>query len=237
MNTLILFLDKVLSIQLELLIINLFYTGLIGAFFLLTRRHIIPIFKKQHFYSQELFVTFVVLFLIIILDMYFLPADLQFIPSDIQTAILLSLIGILLSVGLEISLGLIFKNKKQSSFFINSSAQNIPKKKIDFLLLIIFGIPILEEIVFRGFIISYLQIFEIPLVYVILISGIAYGVNHIFYGRVAVIQKIVTGIILGILFYLTGFSLFAPIITHIGSNTLILLIRYLRNNSQHKGIK
>lgn len=91
------------------------------------------------------------------------------------------------------------------------------------LLLLIIGASA-EEIIFRQvfFYITY-KIFGLNIIIVILLSSFIYGLNHIFFGTKAVLQKTITGIVYSLLFVISGYSIVIPAITHIVQNGILYI--------------
>ena len=82
-----------------------------------------------------------------------------------------------------------------------------------------------EELVFRG---VWLPVLERSLGWLaaaaIALTSVIYGLNHLFFGWLTVVQKTVTGVALGVLFELSGFHLVVPVIAHVTQNLVVLLI-------------
>lgn len=87
-----------------------------------------------------------------------------------------------------------------------------------------------EEIIFRQvfFYITY-DILGISIYAVMAFSSLLYGINHIYFGTNAVLQKLITGFIYSLLFIFSGYFIVVPIIAHFSQN-MILYIWALRNN-------
>ena len=233
------------SIQFELLLLNIFYTGLVTIITILLGRF--NFIKKRNIIELNLFITFGVLLFIASLDTVLLPVTLLFTTSNVSNLILLSLGAIVLSFVAELFVSLMFKRKnavnhhvnkttvinnndEQTKFFNKKNLYLINKKKLFFHILLI-GVAVLEEIIFRGFILYYLLQLGIPLFLSITISSLAFGVNHFFRGPITVTQKSVTGFIFGILAYQTNLSLLGPIIAHIGENYLIIIFDKIKERN------
>lgn len=100
--------------------------------------------------------------------------------------------------------------------------QNLP---IIFLLCCILSESLLEEILWRGYLIPYaVDILNIPVQYAIIISSLAFGMNHIAYGLANVISKTLFGVILSLM-YLASESLFPCILCHQVFNIMVFKIR------------
>lgn len=90
-----------------------------------------------------------------------------------------------------------------------------------------------EEMIFRQ-ILFYItmDIFGWSSIFVLLFSSIIYGLNHIFFSRVAVVQKVFSGVIFSLLFLLSNNSVIIPILAHFTQN----LILYILAGSKREGI-
>ena len=100
--------------------------------------------------------------------------------------------------------------------------QNLP---IIFLLCCILSESLLEEILWRGYLIPYaIDVLNIPVQYAIIISSLAFGMNHIAYGLANVISKTLFGVILSLM-YLTSDSLLPCILCHQVFNLMVFKIR------------
>ena len=99
------------------------------------------------------------------------------------------------------------------------------KLPIGLLLICIFGEVILEEVLWRGYLVSYAtDVLNIPRQYAILIASFAFGMNHLSYGLANVISKTLFGVILSII-YLASDSLLPPILCHQVFNLMVFKIR------------
>ena len=99
------------------------------------------------------------------------------------------------------------------------------KLPIGLLLACIFSEVILEEILWRGYLVSYAtDILNIPVQYSIIIASFAFGMNHLSYGLANVISKTLFGVILSII-YLAFDSLLPSILCHQVFNLMVFKIR------------
>lgn len=81
-----------------------------------------------------------------------------------------------------------------------------------------------EEMIFRQIIFHLAEdIFGWPIIFVILFSSITYGLNHIFFSRVSVIQKIFSGFIFSLLFLLSNNSIMIPVLAHFTQNLVLYI--------------
>ena len=99
------------------------------------------------------------------------------------------------------------------------------KLPISLLLVCILGEAFLEEVLWRGHLISYATNFlNMPVQYAVAISSFAFGMNHIAYGLANVISKTLFGVILGLM-YLISDSLLPCILCHQAFNLMVFKIR------------
>ena len=99
------------------------------------------------------------------------------------------------------------------------------KLPIGLLLGCILSESLLEEILWRGYLIPYaIDVLNIPVQYAIIISSLAFGMNHIAYGLANVISKTLFGVILSLM-YLTSDSLLPCILCHQVFNLMVFKIR------------
>ena len=96
---------------------------------------------------------------------------------------------------------------------------------ISLLLCCILSEAFLEEILWRGHLISYATNFlNMPVQYAVIISSIAFGMNHLAYGLANVISKTLFGVILSLI-YLVSDSLLPCILCHQVFNLMVFKIR------------
>ena len=89
----------------------------------------------------------------------------------------------------------------------------------------ILGESLLEEVLWRGYLLSYANdVLNMPVQYAIVISSVAFGMNHIAYGLANVLSKTLFGIILSLL-YLISDSLLPCILCHQVFNLMVFKIR------------
>ena len=96
---------------------------------------------------------------------------------------------------------------------------------ISLLLGCILGEALLEEVLWRGYLLSYANdILNMPVQYAIVISSVAFGMNHIAYGLANVISKTLFGAILSFMYLASG-SLLPCILCHQAFNLMVFKIR------------
>ena len=89
----------------------------------------------------------------------------------------------------------------------------------------ILGESLLEEVLWRGYLLSYANdVLNMPVQYAIVISSVAFGMNHIAYGLANVLSKTLFGVILSLL-YLASDSLLPCILCHQVFNLMVFKIR------------
>lgn len=196
---------------------------------------------------QVLIITFGTLVSIVSMDAVILPLNLQFATLNVLILIPLCLVGILLSFAFELIIGFFLRKKYTSNYSMYATTAAVRQhpestkegegddqrlnsriNKTVFHIILI-GIGVMEEIIFRGVVLQYVLSMGVPLILSLTISSVAFGVNHFFRSPVTVIQKSAAGAIFGILAYQSGFSLSVPIIVHVVENYLILLFGRFKN--------
>ena len=99
------------------------------------------------------------------------------------------------------------------------------KFPISFLLSCILSESLLEEILWRGYLLSYANdVLNMPVQYAIVISSVSFGMNHLAYGLANVISKTLFGVILSLM-YLASDSLLPCILCHQVFNLMVFKIR------------
>jgi membrane protease YdiL (CAAX protease family) len=94
------------------------------------------------------------------------------------------------------------------------------------LMLVVVG----EEIFYRGFWLAILLgSFSFPSWVAVGVSSLAYGVNHLAFGRGSVISKTVVGILYSSLYLFGGKSLWLPIVSHGLQNVTLLMLAKKRH--------
>jgi membrane protease YdiL (CAAX protease family) len=220
--------------------LNLFYAGLVTVIATLFSKFIY--LDKNQSELRVLIITLGVLVLIIGMDIVILPITFRFAISDILILVELSLVGMFLSFAFEFLIGYMLR-RKPSNYKIYTTADNTtsttdedtnreyisrsPALKIIFHITMI-CVSFSEEIILRGIILPYIISIGIPVIISLLITSIAFGINHFFRGHLTVIQKSVAGAVFGILAYQSGFSILIPMFAHAGENYLILLFARIK---------
>lgn len=98
------------------------------------------------------------------------------------------------------------------------------KLPVSLLLVCILGEALLEEVLWRGYLLSYaIDVLSMPVQYAVFISSFAFGMNHIIYGLANVISKTLFGVILGLM-YLASDSLFPCVLCHQVFNLMVFKI-------------
>jgi membrane protease YdiL (CAAX protease family) len=82
-----------------------------------------------------------------------------------------------------------------------------------------------EEIVFRG---VGLHLLERSLgwypVAAVAVTAVLYGLNHLYFGWLTVLQKCVSGALFGVLYNVSGHSLVIPLTAHLVQNLVVVLV-------------
>ncbi|HBI56279.1 MAG TPA: hypothetical protein DG577_06745 [Firmicutes bacterium] len=141
---------------------------------------------------------------------------------DLHWAIIAILISPLL-VGLEILVGAVtlrLSGIRILGWAVNSTWIKI--SGIGFVLTIVMAIC--EEFLYRQlWSVIMIANLGLPIWGYILISSLAYGFNHLYYGLATFIQKVVTGIVLALLFLASGGIILVPLIAHTLQNAIVLI--------------
>ncbi|KYN75721.1 CPBP family intramembrane glutamic endopeptidase [Clostridium sporogenes] len=165
-----------------------------------------------------------IIYIIILMGIFVISQEKFYINIDNNYYwYIIAVLFVPLTIILEIIVGYII---------IGVSDKNLPKFKISLaftktninvIILSIF-IGIFEEVVYRQLWFNILfKDFKLHIVVVFIITSFVYALNHIFLGKQVFFQKILAGVVYGGLFYLSGFNILIPIITHCLENTVILL--------------
>jgi membrane protease YdiL (CAAX protease family) len=86
-------------------------------------------------------------------------------------------------------------------------------------------IAVAEEVVFRGVGQHLLErVLLWPAVPAIALTAAVYGLNHLYFGNLTVLQKVSTGVLYGALYDLSGRAVLVPVIAHVLQNLVVLLV-------------
>ena len=97
--------------------------------------------------------------------------------------------------------------------------------------LLLMGVVLAEEIIFRGFLLKHLMIsFSLSAFFSVLISSVFYALHHLHFGWTSVFNKFISGLVYGASFLFFG-TLWAPILIHGIQNLLILGLGKISNDS------
>jgi hypothetical protein len=98
---------------------------------------------------------------------------------------------------------------------VSEASVYLPRTRDDFMWFILLSISagICEELLFRGFLMWYINEFS-SILLAIIFSSILFGLAHSYQGRKGVIQSGLTGLVLAVIYVSTG-SLWIPIALHI----------------------
>src|SRR5947209_15858302 len=95
--------------------------------------------------------------------------------------------------------------------------------------LLLAAIAVGEECFYRGIWIGALRSFGVPVPIALLVSAIGYGLNHLSFGKGAVVSKSASGLLYGALYLLSGGSLLAPVVAHVLQNVALFEIGRARH--------
>ncbi|WP_424632616.1 type II CAAX prenyl endopeptidase Rce1 family protein [Borreliella lusitaniae] len=162
------------------------------------------------------FCYFALFFIIVYFNLF--PIDMPFLKA--QHLFLIVFVPII-TISLEIFLSFLF-NKKFPVFFIGSDNYNI-----SYFIAIIF-IAIAEEYIFRLLIFDFfLEKLQCNLLVVILLSSLAYGFNHIYFGFAIFISKFLIGIIYFLAFFVFK-DFYCLVLIHVFSNIIVFGLSVLQ---------
>jgi len=104
------------------------------------------------------------------------------------------------------------------------------KLPISLLIVCILGESLLEEVIWRAYLISYAtDVLNMPVQYAIVIASCAFGMNHLAYGLANLISKTIFGVILSIIYIASG-SILPCILCHQIFNLMVFKIRIERKS-------
>jgi membrane protease YdiL (CAAX protease family) len=85
------------------------------------------------------------------------------------------------------------------------------------------AVAVAAEVIFRG-VGLHLLVTELgwPAAAAVGLTAVGYGLNHLYFGPLTVLQKSVTGVLLGVLFLASGHSLLVVVVAHGVQNVAIL---------------
>ena len=161
-------------------------------------------------------------FIFVVIFFYFLYPD--FYMSLIRTFFIRDIFFIIFSCVFSILIeNLVFRLKYKKQYCIK-----IPQ---NFILLIYISIviPIAEEILFRGILKYFFDLYNLPSVLYICSSSIFFGLNHQFYSKINILTKAIWGIFFSLSYCFTG-NILVPAISHIVIN-LIYTVMAVRRKS------
>lgn len=126
-------------------------------------------------------------------------------------------------IALEFGVGksvMALEGKKTKGISLNASYKDVSMLTCVLTLLL----AICEEVIFRwvwGAVL--LHQLGVPVWGFVLLSAFFYAINHLYYGMETFIQKLVTGILFTLLFYLSGNHILIPMLAHIMQNLILLI--------------
>lgn len=116
---------------------------------------------------------------------------------------------------------LVAKRIRASGLAVNANWTRLSKAGCIFTILL----AIVEELIYRQlWSVIILDNLGLHVAGFILISSFVYGFNHLYYGFSTFLQKAVSGVILSLLYLLSGRSILIPLVAHSLQNAVILLM-------------
>lgn len=132
---------------------------------------------------------------------------------------IIALVMVPINIGIEILVGiLLIKLKGKKIGKISFKSKGVINTKNIYIFTLTIGLC--EELIFRQTWFNLLK-GNMNIYIIVLVSGIAYGFNHIFIGNKVILQKILIGFIYGLLYVFSG-SIIIPIITHCVENIVVI---------------
>ncbi|BCB75559.1 hypothetical protein GCM10022251_28270 [Phytohabitans flavus] len=87
------------------------------------------------------------------------------------------------------------------------------------------GAAAAEEVLFRGVGLHLLEgVLGWPAAAALAITAVVYGLNHLYFGAMTVVQKTVTGVGFGLLYLLGGHNVLVPLVAHVVQNVVVLTL-------------
>jgi hypothetical protein len=87
-----------------------------------------------------------------------------------------------------------------------------------------------EEIIYRQVWFALLdKTFNLPVMIIILLTSLIYGLNHFYFGFNSVLAKFISGSVYGVFYVISGYSIVVPIIIHVLQNISLILITREKN--------
>lgn len=187
-------------------------------------------------HQSYLYLVFLFIFFIIILYISIKSGTINKIgmfPNLERLYIAFFIISIVLGIviyHIEKSLTVIVKKYMGNIKFLITNIQSISEKQygrqyLGVLIFLSILISFCEEFIWRGYLIMILKD-NISVWGAILLSSLAFGINHYYFGILPVILKSLTGVFLGILYIITDNNIWAPFLTHSVFNIYLWLKLY-----------
>jgi len=129
--------------------------------------------------------------------------------------VLISVLVSIICIASE-SLIVLIKNKK-------FSVQRIKTDSLILLLFVLLVIPVMEEFLFRRYLFAFFQSLDVHISIIIILSSVAFGLNHLVYSKINVLTKMIWGCMFALLYYYTD-NIFYPIFSHVLCNIIVFII-------------
>ena len=71
--------------------------------------------------------------------------------------------------------------------------------------------------------------FHLPVIVIVLIASLFYGLNHLYFGLNSVLAKFISGCVYGGLYVTSGYSIFVAMITHVLQNFVLIFMTRRKN--------
>jgi membrane protease YdiL (CAAX protease family) len=188
--------------------------------------------KKREEKIDTIFLLFLVSpFFILAAVFFILKKDLFFINFPPGIFYVIAFVSIPLCFFLEYITGVIYIYFTTGKVYKGITLHSAWKSELSIpYLLLLALIAGGEEIIYRQAWFAILAgTFHLPVIVIILITSLFYGLNHFHMGINAVLAKFISGCVYGGLYVLSGYSILVPIITHVLQNLILIFLTRGKN--------
>lgn len=182
--------------------------------------------KKREEKIDTIFLVFLLLpFLILAAVIFILKKNLFFINFPPGIFYVIALVSIPLCFFLEYITGVIYIYFTTGKVYQGITLHSAWKTGISIPYLLLLALIALgEELIYRQAWFAILAgSFHLPVIVIILITSLFYGLNHFHMGINTVLAKFITGCVYGGLYALSGYSILVPVIAHVLQNLILML--------------
>jgi len=178
--------------------------------------------RKDSFWPFSL-INFILIIVLLLIQPDFRGMLIQSDYFKLTCTALFGLVVAPLLIVLELGIGALItkiQGKKIQKFTVDES---IGKEKL-WIKVSVLLIAVLEELLFRwcAHFITF-SCMKWHIAGFLVFTAVIYAINHIHEGIVTVVQKLVTGLVLGTLFLFSGCQILVPIIAHVVENIILII--------------